>query len=205
MLNTEASQGHHKSLLVREATAQENKYRIGFPLNVNNVKQNTQENYLFNSVCVCVSIYIYYSQEKKDQLFVQGSRAGCQELQIWSIVYLKTREQQLSDSIGKHCAQPSLFQRLMTLKHTFYRAAAENQSKIRQCGDSGVQSIALSSNCSGEVQSGSPLLGSAKLLPVETRGRLAWKHQIHFVHIHGFCFSELQMDFHILASHATAV
>lgn len=52
MLNTEASQGHHESLLVREATAQENKYRIGFPLNVNNVKQNTQENYLFNSVCV---------------------------------------------------------------------------------------------------------------------------------------------------------
>lgn len=34
MLNTEASQGHHESLLVREATAQENKYRIGFPQNV---------------------------------------------------------------------------------------------------------------------------------------------------------------------------
>lgn len=65
MLNTEASQGHHESLLDREATAQENKYRIGFPLNVNNVKQNTQENYLFNSVCVCVSIYIYITVKRK--------------------------------------------------------------------------------------------------------------------------------------------
>lgn len=68
MLNTEASQGHHKSLLVREATAQENKYRIGFPLNVNNVKQNTQENYLFNSVCVCEYIYILQSREKRPTL-----------------------------------------------------------------------------------------------------------------------------------------
>lgn len=155
-------------------------------------------------ICLWYS-YSSYSQEKKDQLFVHDSRAGCQELQIKSIVYVKTCEQQLSDGIGEPCTQPSLFQRLLTLKHTFYRAAAENQSKIQQCGNGGVRSIAFSGNCSGEEQSGSPLLGSAKLLPVETAGRLVWKHQIHFVHIPGFHFSEFQMDFQIVASHASAV
>lgn len=75
MLNTEASQGHHKSLLVREATAQENKYRIGFPLNVNNVKQNTQENYLFNSVCVWVYIYITVKRKKTNSLYKAAEQA----------------------------------------------------------------------------------------------------------------------------------
>lgn len=70
-----------------------------------------------------------------------------------------------------------------------------------QCGDSGVQSIALSSDCFGEVQSSSLLPGFAELVPMETRGRLAWKHRIHVVHIHGFYFTEFQT----LASHVCAV
>lgn len=85
----------------------------------------------------------------------------------------------------------------------FYRAAAENRSKIRACGDGRVRGVALGGDCSGEVQSRSPLHGSAKWVPPETGGRLAWKHQTLFVHARGFYLSELQADFQ--TSHASAV
>lgn len=59
-------------------------------------------------ICLWYS-YSFYSREKKDQLFLHDSRAGCQELQIRSIVYLKTCEQQLSDSPGSPARSPVFF------------------------------------------------------------------------------------------------
>lgn len=191
------------------ATAQENKYRTGLPrsvlsVNVTNAAEQCKAEYM-RELFVYGIVILFTVKRKKDQVFVHGSRAGCHELQIRSVVYLKTCEQQLSDDIGEPCTQPRLFQRLLTLKHTFYRVAAEKQIKIQQCGNGGVRSIAFSGNCSGEEQSGSPLLDSAKLLPVETGGRLVWKHRIHFVHIPDFYFIEFQMGFQILTSYVSTV
>lgn len=95
-------------------------------------------------------------------------------------------------------AHSPVFSEVTDTETAFYRAVAENQSKILQCGDSVVQSLALNSNCSGEVQSSSSLHGFAKLVPIESRARLAWKQQIYFAHICGFYFSEFQIDFQIL-------
>lgn len=55
--------------------------------------------------------------------------------------------------------------------------------KCKNVASSGVQSIALSINCSGEVQSRSPLCGWGKLLPIKRKDGLEQEHQIHFAHI----------------------